>query len=91
MDDPSITDCAAWCCESRAGYMFLTIFLLGLGVFLLLAAHYTKRLHEENLQAGAVTVDGKVVTGEPLDASPQPTKRLRAMFTSKGGSLTPAR
>jgi hypothetical protein len=72
--------------------VFFAIFLAALGTFLLCYAHYLKRLHEENVESGAVTADGKRVgtQGAQSDA-PQTTKRFRAVFTSSGGTLTPAR
>lgn len=92
LTDPSIANCADWCCESSGGFVFFAIFLAALGAFFLFYAHYLKRLHEENLQAGAVTADGKRIGAEGAEvAAPQTTKRFRAVFTSQGGTLTPAR
>lgn len=92
LDDPSIEDCAAWCCESHGGYVFLAIFLAALGAFLLMYAHYTKRLHEENVKTGAVNEDGKRAAAPGAETEvPQTTKRLRAVFTPKGAKLAPAR
>lgn len=87
--DPTIPDCAAWCCEGRGGYVFFAVILFCLGAFLLLAAYYVHRLHQENVKAGAVTKDGKQVTTAPVPA-PQHAKRLRAVFSSSGAALAPA-
>ncbi|CUG90613.1 membrane-associated protein, putative [Bodo saltans] len=93
LDDPSIANCAEWCCESSGGFVFFAIFLAALGAFLFCYAQYLKRLHEENVESGAVTSDGKRVgtQGGAVADAPQATKRFRAVFTSSGGSLTPAR
>mmetsp|Transcript_22292 Transcript_22292/g.25811 ORF Transcript_22292/g.25811 Transcript_22292/m.25811 type:complete len:124 (+) Transcript_22292:168-539(+) len=88
-DDPSITDCAEWCCKSRGGYIFFMVMFFCLGAFLALAAYYFQRLHEDNVKAGAVTKDGKRITVAPQSDTNSAAKRLRAIFRPSGeGALT---
>lgn len=64
--NPAITDCAKWCCTSRSGYVFFIVVFFCAGTFALCAAYYLNRLHQINVQAGAVTESGDpVVIPEP--------------------------
>lgn len=59
--DPTITDCSKWCCRSRGGIVFFIVFFFCAGTFALCATYYLHRLHQTNLEAGAVVESGDVV------------------------------
>ncbi|KPI88507.1 hypothetical protein ABL78_2403 [Leptomonas seymouri] len=64
--DPSIKDCAKWCCTSRSGYVFFLVFFFCFGSFALCAAYYLYRLHQMNVEGGAVQANGDpVIVTEP--------------------------
>lgn len=84
--DPSITDCAAWCCESRGSLVFFAILFFCIGVFFLAASHYVKRLHEANVQSGAANQDGSKPSVK--EEEPSKPRRLRATMTSNGVVLS---
>lgn len=83
VSDPSITDCAAWCCKSRSGYVFFMVFFFCAGVFILCAAYYLHRLHQINLEAGAVQANGIAV-----EVKEQPSEEEMAAARRKKRDVT---
>lgn len=57
---PNVKDCSDWCCVSRSGYVFFIVLFFCLGFFLVLAAYYLHRLHQNNVEAGAVVESGEM-------------------------------
>lgn len=76
--NPSTKDCAKWCCISRSGYVFFLVFFFCLGTFALCAAYYLYRLHQMNVQGGAVQENG-----EPVVIAELPTEEELAATRRK--------
>ncbi|CAC9473489.1 conserved hypothetical protein [Leishmania infantum JPCM5] len=64
--NPRISDCASWCCTRRSGYVFFLVVFFCAGTFALCASYYLHRLHQINVEGGAVQENGEaVVVAEP--------------------------
>ncbi|KAK7196452.1 hypothetical protein NESM_000582600 [Novymonas esmeraldas] len=76
---PGTKDCAAWCCTSRSGYVFFLVLFFCAGAFSLCAAYYLHRLHQINVEGGAVEENGEavVVTEPPTEEEMAAARRKK--------------
>ncbi|KAG5483104.1 hypothetical protein GH5_06416 [Leishmania sp. Ghana 2012 LV757] len=77
--DPGVSDCAAWCCTSRSGYVFFLVVFFCAGTFSLCASYYLHRLHQINVEGGAVQESGEavVVTQPPTEEEMMAARRKK--------------
>lgn len=84
--DASISDCSKWCCKSRSAYVFFIVFFFCLGTFTMCAMYYLHRLHQTNVQAGAVTEAGDAVE---MKEPPSPEELAKARRQKRNVNVDP--
>lgn len=79
----AVTDCAAWCCTSRSGYVFFLVVFFCAGTFCLCAVYYLHRLHQMNVEGGAVQDNGEavVITEPPTEEELAAARRKKRTVT----------
>ncbi|KAG5509168.1 hypothetical protein JKF63_06177 [Porcisia hertigi] len=82
--NPSASDCVSWCCTSRSGYLFFFVVFFCTGTFALCAAYYLHRLHQINVEAGAVLASGELA----VVSTNTPTEENAATTRCKKRSVT---
>ncbi|KEG13910.1 hypothetical protein DQ04_00721120 [Trypanosoma grayi] len=76
--DDSIANCAEWCCQGRGGYVFFIVLFICAGTCALFSIYYLWRLHQANIAAGVVTVDGEKIEAPPeQDAKAEAVQRRK--------------